>query len=83
MKITIRYFASIRELIGTGQETMDTQALTLGDLRLEISSRGDVFAQALGADKVVRIAMNQNVCDEQTKLLEGAEVAFFPPVTGG
>lgn len=83
MKITIRYFASIRELIGTGQETLDTQAQTLGDLRLEIISRGDVFAQALGTDKVVRMAMNQNVSGEETKLIEGAEIAFFPPVTGG
>lgn len=83
MKITIRYFASIRELIGTGQETLETQAQSLADLRLEISARGDAFAQALGADKVVRMAMNQTVCDEQTKLVEGAEIAFFPPVTGG
>jgi sulfur-carrier protein len=29
------------------------------------------------------MAMNQTVCDEQTKLVEGAEIAFFPPVTGG
>jgi sulfur-carrier protein len=46
MKITIRYFASIRELIGTGQETLETQAQSLADLRLEISARGDAFAQA-------------------------------------
>ena len=83
MKITIRYFASIRELVGAAEETLDTTAQSLGGLRLEIINRGGAFAQALGSDKVVRIAMNHNVCDEATEILDGAEIAFFPPVTGG
>jgi molybdopterin synthase sulfur carrier subunit len=83
MKVTLRYFASIRELLGINQETFVTQVENLNDLRLELVSRGEPYAQAFGADQVVRIAMNQVVCDGETKIADGAEVAFFPPVTGG
>jgi molybdopterin synthase sulfur carrier subunit len=31
----------------------------------------------------VRIALNQLMCEESAEIVEGAEVAFFPPVTGG
>ncbi|MDD5029977.1 MAG: MoaD/ThiS family protein, partial [Rhodoferax sp.] len=33
--------------------------------------------------KAVRQALNQVMRDESAALGEGAEVAFFPPVTGG
>ena len=39
--------------------------------------------QALGRDRVLRMALNQTLCDEGAALTPGAEVAFFPPVTGG
>jgi molybdopterin synthase sulfur carrier subunit len=29
------------------------------------------------------MAINQVMCQESATLLDGAEVAFFPPVTGG
>jgi molybdopterin synthase sulfur carrier subunit len=83
MKVTLRYFASIRELLGVNQEIFDTQVENLNDLRLELMTRGETYAQAFGMDQVVRMAMNQIVCDGQKKLSEGAEIAFFPPVTGG
>ncbi|MDD2545472.1 MAG: molybdopterin converting factor subunit 1 [Burkholderiaceae bacterium] len=83
MKITVRYFASIREALGQGSEALDTTAPTLGALRDELLARGGDYAQALARGKAVRMALNQALSDEQAVLLEGAEVAFFPPVTGG
>lgn len=83
MNITIKYFASIRELIGFSEETIETHAESLDQLRQELINRGDAYSQSLGFDKVVRIAMNQKVCDGDVKITDGAEVAFFPPVTGG
>lgn len=83
MKITIKYFASIRESIGSGHEVLETQSSTLDELKLELISKDDAHARALGQDQVVRVAMNQRVCDGHTPLVDGAEVAFFPPVTGG
>ena len=64
-------------------EALDTNATTLNALRLELVARGASYAAALESGKAIRMAMNQSVCDGDTLLLENAEVAFFPPVTGG
>ena len=81
--VTIRYFASIREALGTGSERCTTAAATLGALRDELIARGGPGAQALAHGKAVRMAHNQILSDESAALAEGDEVAFFPPVTGG
>jgi len=83
MKVNVKYFASIRESIGTGSEALDTTAATLGALRDELIARGGAHAESLARGRAVRMALNQVMSDESTPLTEGAEVAFFPPVTGG
>jgi molybdopterin synthase sulfur carrier subunit len=83
MKLSIRYFASIREAIGLSQESVETSATTLGGVRDELIERGGAYAQSLAHGKAVRMALNQVMVDESAALSEGAEVAFFPPVTGG
>ena len=81
--ITLKYFASIRETIGQGSERVTTQAPTLQALRDELIARGGAYAQALAHGRAVRMALNQDLCEETAALSEGCEVAFFPPVTGG
>lgn len=83
MKITLRYFASVREALGTGSEALETQAATVGALRDELLARGGVHAEALARGKAVRLALNLTMTDESAALTDGAEVGFFPPVTGG
>lgn len=83
MKVQLRYFASIREALGTGSESFNTQAGTLADLRAELVARGGAYADALAPGKSVRVALNQTMSDETAPLTDGAEVGFFPPVTGG
>ena len=83
MNIQLRYFASIREAIGAGSESVQTQAATLAALRAELVARGGAYADALAPGKAVRVALNQAMSDETALLAEGAEVGFFPPVTGG
>jgi molybdopterin synthase sulfur carrier subunit len=83
MKISVKYFASIREAIGQGSESLDTAATTLSGLRDELITRGPAYAEALARGKAVRLALDQVMSDESAALSEGAEVAFFPPVTGG
>ena len=82
-QITVRYFASIREAIGQGSEPLQTSAATLGVLRDELIARGGAYASSLARGKAVRMALNQLLCDDAAALADGAEVAFFPPVTGG
>jgi len=83
MRVTIKYFASIREAIGQGSEQRDTSAMTLADLRDELLTSSPAHAASLARGKAVRMAVNQVMLDETAQLTEGCEVAFFPPVTGG
>jgi sulfur-carrier protein len=83
MNVQLRYFASIREAIGAGSESVQTGAATLGDLRDELIARGGAYSRALARGRAVRVALNQTMSDESVPLLDGAEVGFFPPVTGG
>jgi molybdopterin synthase sulfur carrier subunit len=83
MKITLRYFASIREALGLGQEDWQTQAQTVAELRQELIARGGAYADVLGSTRALRAALNQDLCEGTAVLSDGCEVAFFPPVTGG
>ena len=83
MKVTIRYFASIREAIGRGSELRETSSGTLAALRDELLAASPAHAESLARGKSVRMALNQVMSDESAALREGCEVAFFPPVTGG
>jgi sulfur-carrier protein len=83
LQVRIRYFASIREAVGQGQEAVQTRSATLGALRDELIARGEPYASALARGRSVRMALDQDMSDESAALREGCEVAFFPPVTGG
>lgn len=83
MQIRLRFFASIREAVGTGAMAWQTQATRVTGLRDELLAQGGVWAEALARGKVVRVSLDQVMVDETAPLHEGCEVAFFPPVTGG
>jgi molybdopterin synthase sulfur carrier subunit len=83
MKVTVKYFASIREALGQGHETVETRAASIGALRDELIARGGAHAASLARGKAVRAALDQVMSNEEAALAEGCEVAFFPPVTGG
>ena len=81
--ITVRYFASLREQLGTEERVMWRQGLTLASLRDALIGMDAVHAAALTRDRAVRCALNQLMSSEDALIPDGAEVAFFPPVTGG
>jgi molybdopterin synthase sulfur carrier subunit len=85
MKVTLRYFAALREAVGVGQEELELPADvgTVGAVRELLRARGGVWAEALAPEKAVRMACNQVMCAPDSAVVDGAEVAFFPPVTGG
>ena len=82
MKLRLRYFASLREAIGLGQEVIETHANTVGQVRQELLAKGPLY-RCLQHDKSVRMALNQVMVSEAALLEDNAELAFFPPVTGG
>ena len=83
MKVTVRYFASLREALGASETVPVAVGSTLGQLRDGLIARGGAHAEALARGRALRCALNQVMADEATPVPVGAEVAFFPPVTGG
>ena len=82
MSVRILYFASLKEALGTGSETLDLPAgvTTAGGLRDWLAGHG---REALASAKNLRCAVNQDMAGADTAVGDGDEIAFFPPVTGG
>lgn len=75
-KITVRFFASIRERLGKSEELIDSNG---------IMSVADVWQRVAGEALSTRTlaAVNQEYAAPTQAVRPGDEVAFFPPVTGG
>lgn len=85
MNIQLRFFASVREKLGMSEQRVDVpdEVRTVGEVRSWLALRGNVWADVLAPGRALRMAYNQQMCEPDTPIGEGAEVAFFPPVTGG
>ncbi len=85
MKLTIKYFASIREQLGVAQEIVDIDAqhINVKSLRKQLIASSPRFAEALHEEKPVRVAVNQEMVTGSFVIRQDSEIAFFPPVTGG
>lgn len=85
MKITLRFFASVREQSGCSEEvvTLPPEVKTVGQVREWLVARGGVWAETFAGNSHLQMAYQHEMCEPSTKITEGSEVAFFPPVTGG
>ena len=85
MRVRVLYFARLREAIGHEGEAVDLPAnvRSVGDLREWLIARGAPWSGAFGETSRLRVAVDRDMARDETPLAEGAEVAFFPPVTGG
>lgn len=83
MKVAVRYFASVREALGAGESVEVDVGGDVAALRDALIARGGPHAEALGRQRLLRSARNLVLCSENTPLVEGDEVGFFPPLTGG
>ena len=83
MNLTVRYFASIREALGPSEMLVVAPGATVSSVRDALIARSAAHATTLARGKALRSALNQVLCDESAIVGDGAELAFFPPVTGG
>jgi sulfur-carrier protein len=85
MKVTVMYFASLREAVGTNREALELPAsvTTIASLIDFLVQRGPQWCEALQLSKGMKCALNQEVVSVDAALTDGSEIAFFPPVTGG
>lgn len=83
--IEVRYFARLREVFGREREEVELPGTVqdVAGLTAWLRSRGEAWERELAPGKPVRIAVNQDMAAVDTPVVNGDEVAFFPPVTGG
>ncbi len=83
MRVTVRYFAALREALGAQESVQVAAGATAGALRDQLIAASPRHAEALRRGRALRCALNQVLVDETAVIEDGAEVAYFPPVTGG
>ncbi len=82
--IQLRYFASLRETLGIGDEQVELpdNVSDLTALTQWLQQRGESWHNAL-ADQRLHVAVNQQIVAADSGIEDGDEIAWFPPVTGG
>jgi sulfur-carrier protein len=81
MHIRMRYFASLREIVGANQEELIVpEETTVSGIRALLLTRYPRLENALAR---AVCAVNHQYVPAETLLLEGDEIVFIPPVGGG
>lgn len=85
MKVSVLYFASLREQLGNAGEELDLPQTitTITALKAHLRERGGAYEKAFAEKALVRAAVNQEMVEADAAFKAGDELAFFPPVTGG
>jgi sulfur-carrier protein len=83
--VKLVYFAWVRERIGKMEENVTPPATvaTVADLVAWLAGRGEEYAYAFENPKVIRAAIDRKHVQPGTSIAGAAEIAFFPPMTGG
>ncbi|MCW5717481.1 MAG: MoaD/ThiS family protein [Bauldia sp.] len=83
--MTMRYFASVREGLGIGEESIDlpSSVATVGDLLKWLPTRGPAYDATIREGRAIRAAVDRVHAKEDTPILGAREVALFPMMTGG
>ena len=82
MKVKVKYFAMLREEVGLSEELVEVAAAapTVAEVRQACAQlHGEAFEQV----RRIRAAVDGVMAADDVVVPEGAETAFFPPVTGG
>ena len=81
IEVRVRYFAMVRELLGTSEETRTVEAGTsVGALLDAIVAEHPRLA---GAKRTTMLMVNRKYAEVDHVLANGDEVALIPPVSGG
>jgi molybdopterin converting factor subunit 1 len=78
-RLTIEYYALLREQAGRRAETLQSSAATARELYAELAAR---YPFTLPVE-LLRVAVNAEFADWSTALHDGDAIVFLPPVAGG
>ena len=81
MRVTVRLFARLRDIAGTGELTLELPAGATAGVLWEALARD--HAELSSYRDAVSTAVNAEYSKMSHPLTDGDEVAFLPPVSGG
>jgi molybdopterin synthase sulfur carrier subunit len=83
--VKLRYFAWVRERVGKEEEEIEPPqgVVTVGELMAWLAGRDEQYAYAFENPKVIRAAIDRSHVRADARIAGAAEIAFFPPMTGG
>jgi len=85
LTIKLKYFAWVRERIGRGEESLTPpdDVTTIAELIAWLKTQGAEYEAAFAEADTIRAAIDMTHVEPSANIGANAEVAFFPPVTGG
>ena len=83
--VRVLYFAWLRERIGCAEESvaLPDGVVDVAGLVAHLRARGGGYESVFSLGRVVRASVDQRFALPDAAVKDGAEIAFFPPVTGG
>ena len=82
MEITVLFFATLRSLTGLKSLELEMPPESkVVDLKLMVANRFPQVVPALV--ETVLVSVNREYAEDEQIIPDGAEVALFPPVSGG
>jgi molybdopterin converting factor subunit 1 len=82
VKVTILYFAAVREIVGVDEERVDLPS-DVTDVRAFAAWIQGARPELAGRMGSVRIAKNEAFAGQGAAIEEGDVLALIPPVAGG
>lgn len=81
MNVDVTFFALARELVGQEQLSVELDhSATIQDLRVHLGEIAPSLSKILSQ---LHMALGENYIDDSAPLFPDAQVACFPPVSGG
>ena len=81
MRVTVRLFARLRDIAGAAELSRDVVAgATIGDVWRQLAGE---FPELARYERSISTALNADYARMDSRVGDGDEVAFLPPVSGG
>jgi molybdopterin converting factor subunit 1 len=81
MRVTVRLFARLRDLAGSGELVRDVA--NPATVETVWQSLVDEMPDLRAYERTMSVAVNADYAKMSAKVRDGDEVAFLPPVSGG
>ncbi len=79
IKVKVGYFAALRDQRGLSSEEVSTSANSAAELYQELAAKHKLTVES----RLIRFVKLSGFCEPDEPLVDGDEVEFLPPASGG